>query len=420
MTVDDVLITGVLATRAPRPRDVAAEHEAYRVLARHLTDSRDALLQQLVEFAMTLCGAGTVGVSVSDGDSALRQLRWAAIAGAYASFVGGSVPGDFSPCGACLRSGRIELYAHPARVFHYLGDFTPPIVECLVVPFSASRRQLGTVWIMSHDDTTQFTSADAACLVELAAFCAAALEVMMDRDAAAQSERAKEALLARASHELKTPASAILGWADLLLSGRLDAPRAAQALAAIHAQAQRQCERIEDLLDVRRIATGRLTLNAAVVDVRDLLIEAVAAAAPHAAAKHVELALLPRSVPAHARVDQARMRQALENILMNGVKFTPAGGRVAAGLRTTAATVEILVTDTGDGIAPDILPHVFDPFRRATAETTRHAGLGLGLTIASHIIAEHGGRIRVDSGGVSCGTTVTVALPALGAGHGES
>jgi signal transduction histidine kinase/ActR/RegA family two-component response regulator len=231
------------------------------------------------------------------------------------------------------------------------------------------------------------------------------------RDAEANS-RLKDEFLATVSHELRTPLTAILGWAQLLRRGVPDAQIAAHALEVIERNGQAQLHLVEDLLDVSRIISGKLLLDVRPVDLSSVIAAALEAARPAAESKGVELrcALDPEAGTVVGDAD--RLQQIVWNLVNNAVKFTPAGGRVEVRLARASSAVEIGVSDTGIGIEPQFLPHVFDRFRQADAATTRnYGGLGLGLAIVRQLAELHGGEVSVRSEGEGRGTTFTVRLP---------
>jgi PAS domain S-box-containing protein len=250
------------------------------------------------------------------------------------------------------------------------------------------------------------------------------------RAAAERASRMKDEFLATLSHELRTPLNAIVGWAQLLRMDGLTPDEAREGVDVIDRNARAQARLIEDLLDMSRIVNGSVRLDVQPVD----LVRTVAAAAdtvrPAADAKgvHLHTALDPRATAAAAATtvngDPNRLQQVLWNLLTNAVKFTPAGGHVHVALQrddndnAAAATagrdaLRLTVTDTGQGIAPQFLPHVFERFRQQDATTTRqHGGLGLGLAIVKHLVEMHGGTIAAHSAGPGAGATFTVTLPA--------
>jgi PAS domain S-box-containing protein len=236
-----------------------------------------------------------------------------------------------------------------------------------------------------------------------------------ERAARIESERAlrmKDEFLATLSHELRTPLNAILGWSQILAGGSRDADDLAEGLRTIERNALAQTQIIEDLLDMSRIISGKVRLDVQRVDLAAVVREAVATAKPSAEAKAIRLqaVLDPHAGPVSG--DPARLQQVMWNLLTNAVKFTPKGGRVQVLLERVNSHLELSVSDTGEGIAPDFLPHVFDRFRQADASTTRrHGGLGLGLSIVKQLVELHGGSVRVKSAGIGQGTTFTVSLP---------
>jgi PAS domain S-box-containing protein len=235
------------------------------------------------------------------------------------------------------------------------------------------------------------------------------------RAEAEAANRAKDEFLATLSHELRTPLSAILAWTSLLRIGKLDAATSSRALETIERNTKLQAQLIEDLLDVSRIITGKLRLQPRPVQLAASVEGALDAVRPTAEAKGVALGCTTEDVGAVSG-DPDRLQQVLWNLLSNAVKFTPAGGRVDVHLRQVGPSVEITVSDTGEGISPEFLPYVFDRFRQVDSTAGRaHGGLGLGLAIARHLVELHGGSIRAHSAGVGHGATFTVRLPMMAA-----
>jgi PAS domain S-box-containing protein len=238
-------------------------------------------------------------------------------------------------------------------------------------------------------------------------------QLILREQAARAAAEAKDEFLAVVSHELRTPLTAILLWAKLLRSGHVTPNQQEMALGAIEHSASAQEQLIEDLLDISRLVSGRLRLEIRETDVVPLIQGAIDTVRPAAELKgvHLETRLNPRL--GNVRIDPDRVRQVVWNLVHNAVKFTPSGGHVTVSLHRSRDTLTIEVKDTGQGIARDFLPHVFERFRQADASPTRtHGGLGLGLAIARQLVELHGGTISVDSGGVGKGATFTVQLPA--------
>ena len=233
------------------------------------------------------------------------------------------------------------------------------------------------------------------------------------RDEAEAANRTKDEFLAVVSHELRTPLTPILAWIRMLRGGSLDTAATARALDAIDRNAHSQARLVDDLLDVSRIITGKVRLDMQQIDLRPLVEAAVESARPAAEAKAIRIQMTIDRGATVVSGDPQRLQQVFWNLLSNAVKFTPREGRVQIRLQRGSTDVEVAVSDTGQGIKPSFLPHVFDRFRQAESATTRaHGGLGLGLAIVRHIVELHGGRVRVDSDGEGRGATFTVELPA--------
>lgn len=246
---------------------------------------------------------------------------------------------------------------------------------------------------------------------------AAEREQLLQREQAAREEaeranRLKDEFLAVLSHELRSPLNPILGWTKLLRSRRFDETRQQEALATIERNAKLQTQLIEDLLDISRIMRGKLTLNNAPVNLAFVISAAIETVQLAAEAKQINLEIDLASTVAPVWGDVARLQQVVWNLLSNAVKFTPTAGRITVQLHQIEQQVQIRVIDTGKGIAPQFISHVFDYFRQEDGSTTRKfGGLGLGLAIARQIVEMHGGHIWAESAGENQGATFTVQLP---------
>ncbi len=229
---------------------------------------------------------------------------------------------------------------------------------------------------------------------------------------AEESSRLKEEFLATISHELRTPLSAILGWARMLRMGQLSAENSAKALDTIERNARAQAQLVDDLLDVSRIITGKLRMDVRPSDPNSFIDAAVEAVRPAAEAKGVRVQKVIDTGPISIPGDPVRLQQVVWNLLSNAIKFTPRGGRVQICSQRVNSHLEIVVSDTGQGISADFLPHVFDRFRQADQKTSRqHGGMGLGLAIVRHLVEMHGGTVRANSEGEGKGAIFTVMLP---------
>jgi signal transduction histidine kinase len=283
---------------------------------------------------------------------------------------------------------------------------------------SRSGEVLGGLFF-GHAKPGMFTDGDERVMAGLAAQAAIAIDnarlfdaVQKAREAAEVANRLKDEFLATVSHELRTPLNAVLGWTSLLRGTQMDDARRARALETVERNARLQQKIVEDLLDVSRIIAGGLQLDKEPMPFRPVVESAIESMRPVAAAKSIALAVDLGDDPAILIGDSARLHQVVWNLLSNAIKFTPEGGAVRVALDVTELRVELVVADTGVGIAPAFLPHVFERFRQGDARVTRaHGGLGLGLAIVRHLTDMHGGSVAAVSAGEGKGATFIVRLP---------
>jgi signal transduction histidine kinase/DNA-binding response OmpR family regulator len=232
------------------------------------------------------------------------------------------------------------------------------------------------------------------------------------REQAETASRLKDEFLATVSHELRTPLNAILGWGQILQAGKLEGDERTSALETIYRNAKSQAQLIDDLLDTSRLITGNLRLNLSPTAVVPVIEAALDVVRPAAEAKGVTLSAVYDSDAETITCDPHRLQQMIWNLLTNGVKFTPPEGRVEIKLEQDAETIQIIVSDSGQGIAPEFLPFVFDRFRQEDSSSTRtHNGLGLGLAIVRHLAELHGGAVRAASDGLGTGAAFIITLP---------
>jgi PAS domain S-box-containing protein len=311
-----------------------------------------------------------------------------------------------------------------------------PVRSYLAVPVKSRDGAIIGGLFFGHPETAIFTARseriiagvaaqagvaiDNARLFEDAKRAAAERAALLDaeRKARVEMERAsllKDEFLATLSHELRTPLNAILGWSDILLKTREKPEGVAHGLEIISRNARAQAQLIEDLLDMSRIVAGKIRLDVQHTDLGMVVAAAVDAVKVPADAKEIRLRKIfdPDAGPVSG--DPNRLQQVFWNLLSNAVKFTPKGGRVDVVIARVNSHVEVSVSDSGPGVPPEFLPHLFERFRQADASTTRkHGGLGLGLAIVKQLVELHGGTVRVEGGNDGRGSIFTVSLP-LGA-----
>jgi PAS domain S-box-containing protein len=229
---------------------------------------------------------------------------------------------------------------------------------------------------------------------------------------AREANRLKDEFLATVSHELRTPLTSIMGWLRMLRAGSLNEEQSARALETIERNTYAQTQIIEDLLDISRIISGKLRLDIRLIELSSVIEAAVESTRPAADAKGIRVQLLldPQAGPVAG--DAERLQQIVWNLISNAVKFTPKGGRVQIRLQRIDSHIEIAISDSGQGISPDFLPHVFDRFSQGDSSSTRkYGGLGLGLAIVRQLVEMHGGTVSADSPGEGRGATFTLTFP---------
>jgi PAS domain S-box-containing protein len=285
--------------------------------------------------------------------------------------------------------------------------------SAIAVPLRSSGKILGVLTFVLGGSGRRYAELDVELAQDLAQRSATAIDQARLFREVQDANRMKDEFLATLSHELRTPLNAILGWSSMLSERGIDDPLVAKGVAAIDRNARAQTKLISDLLDVSRIVTGKLLMNTMPVDILKTIDAAVDAVRLSCVSKQIALELLTGAELPKVLGDPDRLQQIIWNLLSNAVKFTPAGGRIVVKAKTDGSFVEVTITDSGAGIAPDFLPHVFDRFRQADASSTRaHSGLGLGLAIVRHLTELHGGTVRAESPGLGSGSTFVVRFPA--------
>lgn len=281
----------------------------------------------------------------------------------------------------------------------------------IIAPLIAGGRAVGSLMIGATSGEP-FEEIDARPVEELGYRMAIAVANARAYTEALDANRLKDEFLAIVSHELRTPLNAMRGWMSLLRAAKLTEDQKVHALDVIDRNIGAQTQLVEDLLDISRIVSGRMRLSVHPVNLESIVNTAIDSVKPAAAAKEIRLQSAIDLPDGWIQGDPDRLQQILWNLLSNAIKFTPRGGRVDVRVGRSEGHAELVVTDTGQGIKEDFLPHVFDRFRQGDGTTTRSfGGLGLGLAIVRHLAELHGGTVTAHSDGEGCGATFTLALP---------
>ena len=291
----------------------------------------------------------------------------------------------------------------------------------MIAPLIGREQPLGAIAFAVTESRRRYRRADLLCAEVVARQAAIAMEGgRLHREAeAARAEaeaanRAKDEFLSILSHELRNPLNAVSGWAKMLERGQLSAEQSRRAIQIILRNAALQVRLIDDLLDMTSVVSGRMRLAVQAVDLRSVVEEAVDTVRPAADAKDIRLQVVIESPGASVNGDPGRLQQVMWNLLSNAVKFTPKGGRVQISVQRVNSHVEIMVSDTGEGIRADLLPYIFDRLRHGDSSASRpHGGLGIGLALVRHLVELHGGSVFAESPGEGQGATFVVKLPLM-------
>jgi PAS domain S-box-containing protein len=547
-----VLATEEFLQRPTRAPDYEAESRALAALAQELSNSPTCILQKLVEASLDLCRAHSSGISLLDEQDGERIFRWPAIAGVWAPHVGGTTPRDFSPCGVVLDRNSMQLFVRSDRYYSYFGAMTRPAYEALLIPFSVGGEAVGTVWVVSHDESRHFDLEDYRLLSSVGKFASAAfgllasvegrkqpdaelrqseerarlaLEVAQlgtwswepdtdivhadsrcrticgllplapltwsniaprihpeDRarvqaalvaalcpegagryseefrfvddsgawrwvatnaktifasgphstraalmhgtvldvtlrkqaeEALKESDRRKDEFLATLAHELRNPLAPLRNGLHVLRMANITSKTIDQARDVMERQVGHMVRLIDDLLDVTRIRSGKIMLRRERIEIATVIQSAVETSLPLIQAAGHQLAVdMPSESPC-VFADEARLTQVFSNLINNAAKFTRRGGHIAVTARQISGKVIVTVKDSGIGIAPQVLPRVFEMFMQADRSGPQaRGGLGLGLHIVQRLVAVHGGSVEARSEGLGLGSEFVVTLPA--------
>lgn len=399
------------------------------------------MLQTLADTALMLCGGGSAGITLlerSSGADKTPVFRWAALSGCYAALARETFATKDCPDAVTLELGSAQVFAFPHYYFAQAEPSVPDVVEELVVPIPGEPAPWGTLWVMSHDESHPFDNEHRRILTSLAHFTCAALtitraktdaearaaEAEAARTALAAAEARKDDFIALLSHELRNPIAPVKS--ALAAAHKLSArnPAVLSALAVAERQMRQLDRLVSDLFDASRIRHGKLSVRPSYGLLQDIVTDAVGAVKPDAERRRHQLRTTVPPYPVTVYADHARLTQVVSNLLSNAVKYTPPGGEITlsvdapdlSGIPTTPESSRrdavIKVRDNGVGIAPSLLPRVFEMFTQAPSAPARaEGGLGIGLSVVKYLVTAHNGTVDIASAGEGQGTEVTATLP---------
>src|SRR5581483_4861472 len=369
ISLQDIFITHELKRRPRRPPDYQTENRCLVELARALAQAPESILQRVTEVAMEICHAPTAGISLIEQYEGQSVFRWRALAGAFASYLGGMAQRDFSPCGGVVDGRQPQLVSLPGRYYPYL-EVQPPIVEVLLLPFFVAGEAKGTIWLMAHDEQRKFDGEDVRILSSLAEFTSAAYQVnaalagVVHKQAELErSNRDLEQFAAVVCHDLREPLRTVRSYIQLLAQqyqGRLD-PEAGEFIAFTMAGTERMQQRIDALLALARI--GKAEREFRPTDLTTVLEEVLADL--HAQLEVTGATVHYEPLPT-VRGDPGQLRSVFQNLLTNAVKFRHQDRPPSVQVRATKASTrwEISVSDNGIGIADQYRERIVEMFQR--------------------------------------------------------
>jgi signal transduction histidine kinase/ActR/RegA family two-component response regulator len=406
-TFEEVDIRCELRSRPHRPPNYEAEHRALAVLATEMAENPRNMLQKLALMAVDLCRADTAGISILEGD----VFRWESLAGVFASRRNNTMPRQASPCGVCIEQNSTQLMYLADRCFPALLS-EPRFVEALLVPFHYHGEPVGTVWIVAHNYERKFDREDERVVRTLACFAAAGWQLWKAYKTEAESNRNKDEFVAMLGHELRNPLAAILNAGDVLHKLGIEDPDAMQAVDIVARQAQHLSRMVDDLVDLSRIAHGKLTLHKERVELRVVIDHAVETTRAQIERRQHRISVKCPAEPIILDADPVRLSQLLSNLLDNAAKYTPNGGEISAAAELADDRVNITIGDTGIGIPKDQIDSIFELFTQLRgSQMTTSRGLGMGLALVRTLADLHGGAVEVVSAGPGQGSLFTVRLP---------
>jgi signal transduction histidine kinase len=427
--IESILCTEELYRRPSRRPEFETEHRALLLLVQALADSPRSILQRLADSILQVVSVDSAGISLLTKEDGGKHFYWPAIAGMWKPYIGGGTPREFGPCGDVLDRNTPLLFRHFERRYTYFLPVIPPVEECLLVPFHVDGHAVGTVWAIAHDAQRTFDREDLRRLESLARFASAAYQATLhlaDTDrrekalqrinadlqhaqhALREADRRKDIFIATVAHELRQPIGAMLA-AIALMRERVSEQSGRRARDVVERQVTHLGRIVGDLLDIARIVEGKIELQKQRLDCREVIQEALDSTTPLCEEHHHTLSVDLPDEPMWVEADRTRLLQVFANLLTNAAKYTQDGGEIWLNAETDRTTAVVRIQDNGKGIAPGVLPRIFDLFIQE--DNAPAGGLGIGLRVVRELVELHGGSVAARSDGIGRGSEFIVRLP---------
>jgi signal transduction histidine kinase/ActR/RegA family two-component response regulator len=381
-----------------------------------LSASTPNILDKIVEAACSLCRAHSAGISLLERRNTEEVLRTHAVTGQEAPKPGSLAPREFSPSGIAIEEQSVQLFSRPERHFPYLTAW-PRMHETLVAPLRVDGRPVGTLWVISHDDSKEFDSEDARLLGSLSQFASLALrsgihDEQVLRDRATENDRERNAFLSTLAHELRNPLAPIRNAVQIMREADNDLSTVAAARNMIERQLKHLVRLIDDVVDVSRVLQGNLELRTERVDLGTAILAALETHRPLLESRQQQVNVRRPDSPVYVDADLTRLAQIFGNLLNNAAKFSPPGAQIQIAAETRGDRAVVTIADAGIGIPQDMLSRIFNLFtqERRIEQGVRH-GLGIGLTLVRRLVELHHGTVEAISEGENRGSRFVVSLP---------
>lgn len=406
-------------SRPSRAPDFEGESRALLALVTAQSDSRDALLQRVADFAMRLCCGQSAGISLAEYEQNELYFSWCSVSGAFEHLRGFRTRADDCPCSFVFEAGEPMLFTSVIEDFPALAPGCVGVREALVVPIRSKGRLLGSIWVATLDDHCRFCREDVRVLEELASVAGATLDLVDARDNSRRETQHYSEVIAVLAHEFRNPLAPL----ENVLQALQRMNKGQAAMAEYFAVAQRQITHLkrlmDELQDASRLDHDKLAIDLADTSLNDVLSDAVTTVHERISTHGHTLTVRALADDMRLLADPVRLTQIIVNLLLNAVRYTPDGGTIDLSVEHTQVGgqphVDVVIRDNGIGIDAATITRIFEPFAQFAQNAKRgprlETGLGIGLPIARRLAQLHGGDVIVTSAGIGLGTEARLSIP---------